>query len=288
MPVHAKESLSPQEVNEVTELRRACEQEGLKIPLAEEQLGAGRGRNDHFLFYRYGALVGYLGLQYFCPEEVEVIGMVHPDFRRRGVFSALLEAARKETTERGFRRMLLTVERRSEGGQALARRLSERLEHTEHLLVLGTPRPRRPAGSLEVAELEPDAVGEVEAVERESYGDFVEKPWARRLVGRVDGRAVGKIDVDGGAEACLSGFVVLPQERRKGYGRQLLQGAVDLLLSEGIERVVIEVETTNANALALYESVGFVVATSYDYYEIALKPGPGVPRRRRAGPEPPS
>jgi ribosomal protein S18 acetylase RimI-like enzyme len=67
----------------------------------------------------------------------------------------------------------------------------------------------------------------------------------------------------------VTAFGVLPEYRGRGYGRQLLLDAVDVLLRESSDRVVIEVATDNERALGLYRSCGFKVASAYGFYEFA-------------------
>ncbi len=59
-----------------------------------------------------GALVGFLGLYAFGdPADVELVGMVDPDHRRRGVATALLDAALEWCEREGRSRRLLLVPR---------------------------------------------------------------------------------------------------------------------------------------------------------------------------------
>ena len=49
-----------------------------------------------FLYYDNEILVGYLGLCNFHGTSVEISGMVHPEFRRRGIFKKLYLLAKEE------------------------------------------------------------------------------------------------------------------------------------------------------------------------------------------------
>lgn len=58
-----------------------------------------------------------------------------------------------------------------------------------------------------------------------------------------------------------------PQQQRKGYARFLLQLMIQRAQSQACERMVLEVRVTQVPALALYESLGFVIrATRRHYY----------------------
>ena len=59
-------------------------------------------------------------------------------------------------------------------------------------------------------------------------------------------------------ESCdISNIAVLPEYRRQGIGRFLLEGACDIAEKCGAESVSLEVRPSNVGALALYKSVGF-------------------------------
>jgi ribosomal protein S18 acetylase RimI-like enzyme len=70
----------------------------------------------------------------------------------------------------------------------------------------------------------------------------------------VDGPLVGLFDI-----------VTDPAHRRKGYGARLVQGMLAEAAQSGTSLAYLQVVATNAPALALYESLGFTQAYSYDY-----------------------
>ncbi len=59
--------------------------------------------------------------------------------------------------------------------------------------------------------------------------------------------------------AHIAGMMVLPRQQGRGIGRQLMDGALQLLkLQAGIELVTLSVTSSNATAVKLYESCGFI------------------------------
>jgi len=54
------------------------------------------------------------------------------------------------------------------------------------------------------------------------------------------------------------GIGIMPLERGGGLGRRLMQAAIDAARAQGMERIELEVFASNARAIALYESLGFV------------------------------
>ena len=69
-------------------------------------------------------------------------------------------------------------------------------------------------------------------------------------------------------EADILNLAVLPEYRRAGIGRALMQTLCDHAGANGIETLFLEVRCTNAPAIALYRSFGFVpYGTRAGYYK---------------------
>ncbi|CEM39546.1 unnamed protein product [Vitrella brassicaformis CCMP3155] len=68
------------------------------------------------------------------------------------------------------------------------------------------------------------------------------------------------------------GMVAVDKDhRKKGIGSMLVRGAVDKMQVEGIQEVVLEAETTNKAALALYAKQGFVKQKRLNRYYLSGK-----------------
>ena len=108
----------------------------------------------------------------------------------------------------------------------------------------------------------------VSAIEKASYPD----PWSRdgfleeikadhamALVMEDTTGVVGyAISVLTGEEADLVKITIDEKERRKGYGRKLLDETLSELANRGISATTLEVRASNAPAISLYEKKGFV------------------------------
>ena len=68
---------------------------------------------------------------------------------------------------------------------------------------------------------------------------------------KVDDLTIGTINVDIiDGEAYIYGFVVRPEQRGRGYGRQMLAQTIEQIVSERPQPVFLEVETDNTVALS--------------------------------------
>lgn len=68
-------------------------------------------------------------------------------------------------------------------------------------------------------------------------------------------------------EATLFNIAVHPSHQRQGHGRYLLEQLIETLETRGITTLWLEVRASNANAIALYEQLGFnEVSLRRNYY----------------------
>ena len=63
---------------------------------------------------------------------------------------------------------------------------------------------------------------------------------------------------------------VLPGHRGRGLGRQSLMAGLAYLKNRAVEVADISVDSENAEACALYDSVGFTTRTTTEWYEKAV------------------
>ncbi len=129
-----------------------------------------------------------------------------------------------------------------------------------------------------VAPMTLDDLDEVMAIERASF----QTPWsrgafryeltqnrvARCTVGRTSRQLVGYLCLwEIGHEIHITNLAVHPSFRRRGIARALLGAMLEEARRTGVELAFLEVRPTNAEALGLYESLGFrVIGRRKGYY----------------------
>src|SRR5581483_11223822 len=120
--------LGPERLAAIRELVQACEAAEpapVRVPWGMLQERPGVTPLDFFCFLD-GALVGYLFLDQYDPHERETVILVHPAYRRRGIGSALLAAAREECQRTGVEQIILICERRALSGKAFVEHFGDR------------------------------------------------------------------------------------------------------------------------------------------------------------------
>jgi len=233
-----------------------------------------------FLARAEGRLVAFLTVFAPSAEACEVQAWVDPTWRRRGLFSALLADARALWSAPG-RRWLLVVDRDEGPGPLVARRRGtwSFTEKTLGLAVADRPPFQGLVDGLALALAGPeDRLGAAEALAAANgeavggYLDFLGKvlddPGRSLAVLRWKGRLVGCLGVHrSGPQTELFALGLVPEVQGRGWGRALVT-AVLALQAEGTEEFLLEVDSTNGRAEALYRSLGFTDRTVTDYFEL--------------------
>jgi ribosomal protein S18 acetylase RimI-like enzyme len=244
--------------------------------------------HNHELITSFGVVEGgrLTGFAHLPDDaEPEVCIAVHPEHRQRRIASALLAAVRAESTRRGLSEIILVTNAASTAGTAFVCSTAATFDFAEYQLVLEramTPGARRHPG-LMLRLAEPDETETLARICAAAFGDDVveetrrsialrtQEPNRRFFLGVLDDEPIGLLRTGAWPDgADITSFGVLPEYQGRGYGRQLLSDAVARLQGEGWNRISIEVETENANALSLYQSCGFGVTARIDYYRMIV------------------
>lgn len=100
------------------------------------------------------------------------------------------------------------------------------------------------------------------------FAALLRHPGRRALIALAAGAPVGLVLVGVAAdEAEILTLAVLPQWRRQGAGRALVEAALGHAARQGATRLVLEVAVRNAPARALYAALGFAeIARRRAYY----------------------
>jgi ribosomal protein S18 acetylase RimI-like enzyme len=292
----SKQTLTPTELAAIRQLVATCDQyehlhTRLEWPMVEKR--GGQLVND-FLYYRDGgALIGYLALEEGAMDESETVALVHPHYRRQGVFHRLFEAASQECRARGMQRIIFVCEQSSHSGHACAHAFNAQQELAEHEMFLANFQPRNAhTDRLSLRRATPSDVDLIVSIQEQGF-DRHENDTYRRVTQRLQDPltpfylalladdqkeqhlAIGSFRLDVVSSTIgIYAFCLLPSYQGHGYGRQMLEFAIAAARADfptiDLHHIFLEVDVTNTRAFNLYTSCGFAIRTTYTYYVLPL------------------
>ncbi|WJQ83078.1 GNAT family N-acetyltransferase [Brevibacillus brevis] len=240
-------------------------------------------QTNDFLYVQDGQLVGFLGMYAIVsPKEVEISGMVHPDYRRKGIFRALYEQAKAECEKREVTQILLVSNRKSKEASSFAEGVAATYQFSEYKLDYSATAHVTAVESDNRLQLFPATTNDFQTLVEIGVSGFedtaelmtalvtrnLSEPSFQTYLAQYESEPVGMITVsEEGNEFFISGFCVKKGLQGKGLGRKILSQTVQILNQrEHIGGISLEVAVDNQNALSLYQSTGFEVVSVYDYY----------------------
>ncbi|PAE14965.1 hypothetical protein CHH91_16055 [Virgibacillus sp. 7505] len=269
--------LTIEQLKEIKKLQQAVEQyDSIDLKLNWDML-ENRSDEDQtdFLSYDSGRLVGFLGL-YSFGSKIEVCGMVHPDYRRKGIFSRLFHNSQPALEK--ARKILLNVPADSQSGKQWLDSIACTYEESEYMMrwdgnllwELDESIRLRPSRKEDIEmKMKLDIVCfEFKPDEAKVYNDRLERDGFQQefFMIEAEDKIVGKIRIHREKERSeIYGFAILPEFQGKGYGRRALQKAVRMEAQRG-QTVYLDVQPENEKALSLYTSTGFKKESQQDYY----------------------
>ncbi len=308
--IQIKEYLSEHDLIEVQELEKQCiayDTTSLKLELDYKFMVGQENKNayienmNEFFYYIDQVLVGYMGICSFGGSDLEVNGMVHPDHRRKGIFTQLFTMVKNEWFMRKINqdnlKMLILSDANSKSGEHFVDSVKANFNLAEYEMVHNNTkeigkreapkskddtiylRKASNADALEIARQNEIYFGDVHKNEVDNedkdtseptiliYPEEEEKRGMTIYMAELGSTIIGKVHIEmnknrGG----IFGLGILPEFRRKGYGREILTQAVSLMQNNGCKEVFLQVVTENEKALDLYLDCGFVKQSTMNYY----------------------
>lgn len=286
MNIEQKKSLIANEIQQMKDLAHICGQHDQIDYSSDLHINFLTARNNEevydFLFYDNTQLIGALSMYDFeRPTKLELIGFVHPNYRKQHIGTTLLQTAMKEIRIREADEVLLIMNGDSASGKEFAKHMKLPYLHSEYSMEFKARQVQKPTkNTIQLTLASSESLLDLIELSSQAFGDSVENTatWLQKMMNSpsyqvycalIDEKVIGTITVsEQDQSTTLSGFAVHPSYQGKGYGKDILSYMVHTLITKGISTIELDVETKNNHALKLYTQCGFEIKKKHDYYNV--------------------
>ncbi|MEC0017641.1 GNAT family N-acetyltransferase [Bacillus anthracis] len=286
MEIQKKCSLTECEIQQMKDLAHICGQHDQIDYSSDLHVNFLTARNkeeiNDFLLYDDTQLVGALSMYDFeRPTKLELLGFVHPNYRKQHIGTTLLQTAMKEIRLRETDEALLIMNGESASGKAFAIHMKLPYLYSEYSMEFkANEAQKRAKNAIQLTLASSKSLLDLIEISSKAFGDSVENTatWLQKMMDSsshqvysalIDEKVIGTITVSKQEQSTtLSGFAVHPSYQGKGYGKDILMSMVHTLITKGASTIELDVETKNNHALKLYTQCGFEMKTKYDYYNV--------------------
>ncbi|MED3053327.1 GNAT family N-acetyltransferase [Bacillus thuringiensis] len=286
MDIQKKRSVTESEIQQMKDLAYICGQQDNLDYSSDLHINFLKNRNeDHindFLLYNGTQLIGTLNMYDFeRPTKLELIGFVHPHFRKQRFGTTLLQTAMKEIQNREADEALLIINGDSISGNEFVKHMKLPYLYSEYSMEFKTNEIQKTTESnIQLTLATSESLLDLIEISSTAFGDSVDNTatWLQKMMtspshkvysALINEKAIGTITVTEQEQSTtLSGFAVHPSYQGKGYGKDILSYMVNTLITEGTSTIELDVETKNNHALKLYTQCGFKIKTKHDYYNL--------------------
>ncbi|KXY28040.1 GNAT family N-acetyltransferase [Bacillus sp. FSL K6-0067] len=286
MEIQKKCSLTECEIQQMKDLAHICGQHDQIDYSSDLHVNFLTARNkeeiNDFLLYDDTQLVGVLSMYDFeRPTKLELLGFVHPNYRKQHIGTTLLQTAMKEIRLREADEALLIMNGESASGKAFAIHMKLPYLYSEYSMAFkANEAQKRTKNAIQLTLASSKSLLDLIEISSKAFEDSVENTatWLQKMMDSsshqvysalIDEKVIGTITVSKQEQSTiLSGFAVHPFYQGKGYGKGILMSMVHTLITKGASTIELDVETKNNNALKLYTQCGFEMKTKYDYYNV--------------------
>ncbi|MEJ8304725.1 GNAT family N-acetyltransferase [Saccharibacillus sacchari] len=280
--------LNEQQLQNVKSLQNICEQrDGILLKLNDDMLRMP-SREEHmdYCHYEEDQLIGFLAL-YGFGGQLEVCGMVHPDYRRQGIFTRLWNEALASGRLTTASSVLFNAPKASLAAPEWLKTIRCRYSFSEYEMAWQADQMQEKSTEVQATSVSyrPYEAADREFVlqlymdgfdtdEEDTAGMLQEEAQSSKRIRSMivyHGQTVGTLvmDYDTPAQAWIFGLVIDIAYRGQGIGRSILMQMIRRENESGLQPHI-GVETQNDNAMRLYESCGFRSYAVQDYYDLRL------------------
>lgn len=281
--------LSSHEFQDIESLIRDCKiSDGTKPKIYWEFLQISRKYPANFLVYCKNfdkqILVGYFSYFLFENNQTEILGFVHPKYRRCRIFSYLFQLISKILKNFGITNCFLVIPYKNQMAKDCAKALGGVFSYYEyHMQRIVSIHEEIPENLLSIQRATVEHIPCIANIDHQCfYTDYSLALQRYKQIIAYTNREIWMCYLD---DVCIANahitfeqnnasvhnIGVLPEYRNRGYATILLKNVINHLVDlKTLDKITLDVSSENTNALNIYKKCGFSVAEMYEYWTVLL------------------
>jgi ribosomal protein S18 acetylase RimI-like enzyme len=212
-------------------------------------------------------------------QEAEISAFTLPEYRRNGYFKKLLSKAVQELSKFNIQDILFVCERQSISGKIVIASLNAHYAFTEYLMRFNKE-GYISGNTCRLLLIKPELkdLEKIIDISMRTFDDSYEdaKSWIEdcmesnlreQYLAVLNDNIIGLCSINLEEDVVsIFGLGIVPEYRRKGYGKELLHLIVDSLMQRGRTKITLMVNRENTPAIELYKQFNFQVIADFEYY----------------------
>lgn len=284
MVIRKTNKLTGKQLREVQELIQECrtmEPTGV-TPTVTSDENFDKELPCMFLCYEQDFLISFVSIYMPTPYYGEVVGFTSPPARQRGYFmKTWLEALKVLGPYIEEMEIMFITDGKSPSALRTFQALEMHYEYSEYVLARDIKHKNEKSLRVSAKELDASNPGDANAIfmmhtnifpdnrsETLAFLESTKQPFTQNCLAlNEDGRPIGIFHMAlDGDRVFLFGVGVLPEFQGKGYGKQIVQLAMNMVDEDRYKGIAVQVSSLNEEAMKLYHTTGFREVNRLDYY----------------------
>jgi len=287
MSTHQLHIVHTHQINAITltaieALAKKCRRvDGYQIGIYEHIICQNRPQSINLLAYDAHQLIGFLSVFFFYEHACEIVLMIAPKYRHKGIATQLLQKMQPTLAPYALQQLIFPTPHKINTPWFQDHHYRYRNTEYEMQAILNKPVSIPSPSSLTLRRATEADIPVLSAIDQECFKithvdmvkrfkNLLKQPnYVLYVVYKnTDAPPIGKVHMYlTPPKVRLSDIAIIPQLQGQGLGHELLQHCLYKLQEQGYTHILLNVETDNQRALHLYTQVGFSLLNAQDYWE---------------------
>ena len=273
------QQLNTQQLTDLDTLCANCKNtDGNSVAIYKHLLKQYRPVACNILNYQQQQLIGFLSTFFFYEDTCEIIVMVAPTFRRKGVATQMIKEILPLLRGQRIKMAMLSTPKglnnkwlSSKGFDYQNSEYQMQWKLHEPIIIANKSLVIRPATDADIPILcaIDDACFPIQQPHIEShFQELLHDASYKLFIAEKKGEPIGKTHLScQQGKVRLTDIAILPKAQGNGFGSEMVAHCINYCLAANLPDINLDVETSNQGALRLYNRLGFIVSNAYDFWK---------------------